>query len=765
VFASPASLAGTYGAFGFDAATGAWGYTLANAQSNVQALTAVQTVTDTLHVASLDGTATRDIVVSIAGTNDIASIGGSSTGAVIEDGIGLDGRFGGALFVTDADAGEAGFAATDAGAHAGTYGSFSFNAGFGVWTYTLNSAAATVQALAAGQTATDTLTVHARDGSATRDIVISIGGANDAAAIAGTTTGSVAEDGTQTAGGRLTVTDVDTGQAVFRTPASLTGTYGSFSFDAATGAWGYTLNNAAANVQALAAGQSVTDTLAVTALDGTASRTITVTIAGAADGVAPIRLTDVAQGSGGFKIIGQDSYDDAGGSVAAAGDVNGDGLADLLVGASLNDATGIDFGAAYVVFGKAGGTAVNLDAVALGTGGFKVYGQNYFDGAGTSVAGVGDINGDGFADLLVGAPQNGSGGAAYLVFGKASGAAVNLATVAAGSGGFMIVGDAFGDRAGERVAGVGDVDGDGRADLLVGATLSSGGGSQSGASYVVFGKTSGTAVDLGAVALGIGGFKIIGEDAGDRAAFVSAAGDVNGDGRADLLIGALGNDAGGADSGAAYVVFGKAGGTGVNLDAVALGTGGFKIIGEAAGDKAAIVSAAGDINGDGLADLLVGAANTGASNSGRGAAYVVFGKTSGAVVDLDAVALGTGGFKIIGEMVNGFAGVSVAGVGDLNGDGVRDLLIGAGGASNAAYVVFGKASGTTIDLGAVALGIGGFKILGEFTGDGAGATLSAAGDVNGDGRPDLLIGASANDAGGTNSGAAYVVFGSADWLL
>jgi hypothetical protein len=266
--------------------------------------------------------------------------------------------------------------------------------------------------------------------------------------------------------------------------------------------------------------------------------------------------------------------------------------------------------------------------------------------------------------------------------------------------------------------------------------------------------------------LGANGFKIQGENAGDQAGTsVSAAGDVDGNGLDDLIIGAIVNDSGGY-AGAAYVVFGKSGTDQVDLAAVAAGEGGFKIQGETAFDLAGwSVSAAGDVNGDGVDDLIVGATDNDSGGGLAGAAYVVFGKSGTDLVDLDAVAAGNGGFKIQGENSNDSAGFSVSAAGDVNGDGLDDLIVGrygndsGGDNAGAAYVVFGKSGTDLVDLDAVAAGEGGFKIQGEAAGDRAGRSVSAAGDVDGDGVDDLIVGADLNDSGGDIAGAAYVIFG------
>jgi len=501
---------------------------------------------------------------------------------------------------------------------------------------------------------------------------------------------------------------------------------------------------------------------------GLAVTIVALCLPAAASSAATLRPLSTAE----IRLDGADAGDAAGFSVAGAGDVNGDGRMDVIVGARNADRLirtdgGVDTGAAYVIFGRPDPAVIDLKS--LGNNGFAIYGTRKDDHAGTSVSGARDVNGDGLADVIVGAPRNDAitrfnSGAAYVVFGKKDPAPVELDAL--GSKGFVIHGAAATIMAGTAVSEARDVNADGRADVAVGAPLAGNNGrATSGSVFVVYGKATTTAVDLNA--LGTQGYRVDGTAAGDKlGASVSAAGDVNKDGRTDVLVGAPeASPLGRTRAGAAFMVFSPQFPGTIDTASAAFGspTTGFRVFGATAEDRAGF-SVAGfmEVNGDGIQDFGIGAAL--ASPFGRvnaGIVYQLLGSPAPGTIDLSA--LGARGYSISGAKGDQI-GYSLSAPGDTTRDGRAELLAGArtgdqgGNDHGSAYLLNSKKSLTPIDV--KTLGTWGFRSDGVAMLDQAGQSVEGTGDVNGDGRPDFIVGASLADNGGRNgSGSAYVMFG------
>ncbi len=464
---------------------------------------------------------------------------------------------------------------------------------------------------------------------------------------------------------------------------------------------------------------------------------------------------------GGIRLDGAAPGDGVGFSVAEAGDVNNDGFGDFIIGAPTADESGADSGAAYVIFGRAGGVpaSVVLPPASV-TDGFKIKGAAASDLLGTSVSGAGDVNNDGFDDVIVGAPGANGAGAAYVIFGASTPPLVVSVTGLNGANGFKIAGDGAGQLFGSSVSRLGDVHGDGFDDVVIGAPGDNDYGTDAGAAYVIFGGgTFGATINV--AALSGNGSKLAGDVASDLlGTSVAAAGDVNKDGKADIIVGAPGRDPNGANSGSAFVIYGSASLPNYFAAATIGGPTGFEIRGPSAGSRAGTsVGGVGDINQDSFADVVVGAPN--ADGSGfAGSTFVVFGGAAvGAQVQIAGLN-GSNGFKIPGLTGTDRFGTSVAGAGDVNGDGISDLIAGAfkadsatGSQAGAAYVIYGTTAGFGATVNPSTLnGANGFQITGGAAGDLVGRSVSAAGDVDGDGIRDFIVGAS-------GSGSAYVIYG------
>ena len=465
-------------------------------------------------------------------------------------------------------------------------------------------------------------------------------------------------------------------------------------------------------------------------------------------------------GSNGFRLDGVSPYDAVGNSVSNAGDVNGDGFDDVIIGTSKSNQNGTESGSSYVVFGTASGLNADVDLTSLnGSNGFRLDGTGQFERLGASVSTAGDVNGDGLEDMIIGARLTDRGstsygnslgaGASYVVFGQTAGfnPVLDLSQLD-GSNGFRLDGQSAINASGHVVSNAGDVNGDGFGDLIIGAPdpfsyLPEDTALQSGDAYVVFGKASGFSASLQLSSLtGTDGFQVAGVGSDHFAAAVSSAGDINGDGFDDVIISADGYY--GDNS---YVIFGKAAGFDPSVDVLSLdGSNGFQLRGTQQS-----FDDAGDVNGDGFDDLIAGN-------------HILFGKNSGFDALVDVATLdGTNGFGL--TLPTTF--FMISGAGDVNGDGFDDLIVGerfqgvdVASQAGVSYLVYGKADGfgATVDLTNFDETVG-IRFEGIASNDFSGSSVSSAGDVNNDGFEDVIIGAPGADANGEESGSSYVVLG------
>ncbi|MBD3376267.1 T9SS type A sorting domain-containing protein [candidate division KSB1 bacterium] len=383
----------------------------------------------------------------------------------------------------------------------------------------------------------------------------------------------------------------------------------------------------------------------------------------------------------------------------------------------------------------------------------KFVGENDNDEAGYHISVVGDVNSDGYEDILIAAPDNSQAdnrnGKVYLIFGRPGSwqSPINLAEADA-----SFLGEEITDRASHDVFGIGDVNNDGIDDIGIGVKFYDQTGNNAGKVYIIFGKETGWQKDISlgdaadATYLGVG--------ATSEAGHVMGTGDINGDHIDDFIIGAGFSDEFAPDAGKVYVFFGKE--TGWEMD-VSMDSADASYYGEEEGDMAGHrVAGVGDIDGDGLNDFIV--ASHGADRDSimnRGEVHLFYGKTTGwqvngSLADADASFIGP-------EQRNRGIGANLMGGGDVNGDGLQDMII-AGENRSIVFVVLGQTTPYVPNMNIEEVAVA--KYLGEKPSDHAGYDLRSVGDINMDGYDDFLVGAYYADTG---RGKAYLILGRQDW--
>ncbi|MEE8392507.1 MAG: integrin alpha [Anaerolineae bacterium] len=449
----------------------------------------------------------------------------------------------------------------------------------------------------------------------------------------------------------------------------------------------------------------------------------------------------LGEGPADWTATGDQSAATFGAAVSVAGDVDGDGYSDVIIGAPAYDITGTvtltDTGRVYVYLGGATGFITS-------TANWTAWGDQVGTDFGTSVSTAGDVNGDGYSDVIVGAPGHDiidtviltDTGAAVVYHGSSMGIRVGPAD-------WMATGDQVYARFGAAVSIAGDVNSDGYADVIVGAPDYDGVQPDEGAAFAYHGGPTGLSA--------VPAWSAHPTDQADAhfGVAVATAGDVNGDGHSDLAIGATGYDHEHTDEGGAFVYHGSPSGLSTTSGWSATGERNGALIGWS-------VSTAGDVNGDGYADVIVGAPKYDHGQPEEGVAFLYVGGPDGPASSPDWIGEGDQDWAWFGHVV--------ATAGDVNGDGYADVIIGAPHYDGEmlddgkAFVYHGGPEGLTAtpvwaappDGQSTAV----FGTSARF-----GTAVSTAGDVNGDGYSDVIVTANGYDAEETNEGAAFVYHG------
>jgi hypothetical protein len=419
------------------------------------------------------------------------------------------------------------------------------------------------------------------------------------------------------------------------------------------------------------------------------------------------------------------AYAQMGYSVSNAGDINKDGFSDIMVGVPYYDASASNEGLVMIFKGSAGGLVTNNPYV------FKL--DQGEANLGISVAMAGDVNGDGFSDMLAGAHQFDNGqsneGVGVLIFGAPNGLGLVNFLECNQSNAMM----------GFAVAGAGDVDGDGFSDVMAGARFYSNGQALEGAAFIFKGSANGLVTANPAVIEG-------GQVDARLGHALSSAGDVNGDGFSDIALGAYQYDKGSSNEGIVTIHYGSANGVSIAPSQTLESD-------QTEAQFGISVACAGDVNGDGFADLIVGARYYDKGQANEGAAFIYQGSKDG----LNPIPVSV----LESNQGDAWMGSAVAPAGDVNGDGFSDVLVGSYAFDNgqkdegSVFVWYGRADGTNT-LGQE---LNGYQDYCSF-----GQSVANAGDVNGDGFDDVIVGAYGYNSGQPNAGAAYIYYGSSQGI-
>jgi hypothetical protein len=458
-------------------------------------------------------------------------------------------------------------------------------------------------------------------------------------------------------------------------------------------------------------------------------------------------------------VGGLERYDEFGGSVTSLGDLDGDGIGDLAAGAPGDDAWQTEAGAIWILFPNQDGSLKRHQRITRDEGGFWGY-VDRDDQLGSALTFLGDLDGDGVGDLAVGAPGDDDGGssagAVWILFLRTDGtvkAHAKISPILGGFGGTLQAGDYFGSS----LATLEDLDGDGIAELAVGATGDDDGTTGSGAVWILFLNSNGTVKSHQKISSTLGGFGGVLDSYDEFGGSLTAVDDLDGDGIDELVVGASGDDDGGSRCGAVWVLFLNSSGavrSHQKISATHGGFGGGIVSGHQFGSS---VASPGDLDGDGVGDLVVGAPFDRSAFTGGGGIWILFLQTTGTVKAHQRITGDEGGFGGFLYFEDDF-GCSLSPLGDFNGDGIADLAVGAkgdadgGNSRGAVWILSLDSTGTCVAEDK----FGGFSFWTDESR--FGTSVAEAGDIDGNGICDLLSGVPRARGQGVERGGVWTLF-------
>lgn len=485
--------------------------------------------------------------------------------------------------------------------------------------------------------------------------------------------------------------------------------------------------------------------------------------------------TKVSQTSGNLGV-GVGAGDRFGTVITVLGDMDNDGIDDIAVSAHADDDGSTDAGAFYVLFMNANGTVKSKQKVSDTQGGLS-YSLGSYDFFGMGLANVGDLDNDGIVDLAAGIHQDdasgSNAGAILILLMNSNGTVKSHKKLTNGVNGFPSGLLGAGDLFGRTIRSLGDIDADGVSDIAVGANMDDDGATNAGAVYIIRLNADGTAKAVQKLSNTAGNLGNI-LAANDRLSVgLSSLPDIDEDGINELLVGALEDDAGGTNKGAFYLIKMNAQGEAQNVKKYS----GLNVVGLSSeldvNDKFCWgMGTVGDLNGDGIAEIAAGVGGDDDGGTDRGAIYILDLADTCAVDKSPLSCLKASVKQKISDTQGNFTatlanddwfGHDVASVGDLNGDGINDLLVGADqdddGQQNAGaiYQLYLDSNGTVESYAKISNTFGGFG-GGLSSGDLFGTCVVSLGDADGDGVTDYLVSANQDDDGGANYGAVYILY-------